>query len=109
MYGAGGDSNTKSSFATGWNAVNGHWPVGTTGGEEQHILSIGEMPSHNHSPVYLGGSINDAGDPGDLSITTPTNMWGAPAIAGSYTGYTGGNQAHNILPRFMVLAYIMKL
>jgi microcystin-dependent protein len=107
VYGAGA-SATKTSWANGWDNVNGHWPVGQVGGEEQHILTISEMPAHNHgfSPFqsanlgsgwahYVGESgaeISAAGSGGYIS-----------------TNFTGGNQAHNILPRFMTLAYIMKL
>ena len=101
--------NTKASLSTGWNAVNGHWSVGTTGGEEQHILSIGEMPSHSHNIMSVGVECSHLGG-------TPFGVeywgWGVSSSGGNYVGdvtYAGGNQAHNTLPRFMVLAYIMKL
>ncbi|WP_018704627.1 hypothetical protein [Anaeromusa acidaminophila] len=94
--------NTKTSFATGWNAVNGHWPVGVNGGEEMHLLTIAEMPSHNHG-LGLIALRQRANGSGDSDLT-----WGF-WDQGFVTNYTGGSQSHNILPRFMVLAYIMKL
>lgn len=93
--------NTKSSFATGWNAVNGHWPTGVVGGEEMHQLTIAEMPSHNHGlgNVWLAGSNVQSGDASEYRFS----------LGIGFTDFTGENQAHNILPRFTTLAYIMKL
>ena len=41
-------------------AGTGH-PAGETGGEETHILSTAEMPSHNHSGSMSGISVSSAG------------------------------------------------
>ena len=35
----------------------GSYGVGNTGGEESHVLSINEMPSHNHGRISLVGDI----------------------------------------------------
>ncbi len=71
------------------------------GGEENHTLTINEMPSHNH---FLGGVIKLCGscadnDSNNLNLTR----------SGSNSGDTGGNQKHNNMPPFYVLTYIMKL
>ena len=133
VYGAGGDVNTKASYTNGWNVVNGHLQVGATGGEEQHILTYSEMPSHNHSAwtdaqgahahsLYVQGSESDNGNPGANVITnfTGAEVWGSTWLANSWTstdgshghnvgiGNAGGGAAHNILPRFITLAFIMK-
>jgi microcystin-dependent protein len=104
VYGAG-NGNTKTSWANGWDNVNGHWPVGQVGGEEQHILTIAEMPSHNHDSnpwsVFYRGQKD-----GIYTDGSPNFQTGAGSLP---TSYTGGDQPHNILPRFMTLAYIMKL
>lgn len=104
VYGAGGDINTKSSFSSGWNNVNGHWPVEWIGGEEQHKLTIAEMPSHNHSFTGdpTGGWNGFTNGQAVLSDRTYTGYFG-------HNDYAGGDQPHNILPRFMTLAYIMKI
>ena len=102
MYGAGGDESTKTSFASGWNVVNGHWPVGVVGGEEMHQLTIAEMPRHNHSIFQVDPTINAGnGNSGWMAHIHPLSY--------EESTFSGGDQAHNTLPRFMVLAYIMKL
>jgi microcystin-dependent protein len=75
--------------------------VGTTGGKEQHILTLSEMPSHTHRYKYAtwgGGTAWERapseGGQNDNKLTTDS---------------TGGNKPHSIMPPFYVLAYIMKL
>ena len=61
--------------------------MGTTGGEEQHILSIGEMPSHNHDLLYNTSSIKGTGYPAtDNTSATPSYI---------KTEYQGEGKPHN--------------
>lgn len=104
MYGAGA-TNTKSSWANGWNNIVGHFTPGVTGGEEQHILTISEIPSHSHNWSIV--------EVEDTTGFVPSNI-AAGGTAGAtwvtrQTDAVGGNSAHNIMPRFLSLAYIMKL
>jgi len=73
-----------------------------TGGEHQHTLTTGEMPSHSHdiprrSPTV--GSWRTFDSPDELNI----GIWGNP------TGSTGGDQPHENTPPFYALAFIIKL
>ena len=78
-----------------------------TGGEEKHILSLSEMPSHNHSITF-----NSSGNGNDTS-----GVQGASWFKGTNnTAATGGNSsnknitdAHNNMPPYHVLIYIMKI
>lgn len=100
---------------------------GSSGGEETHILTVNEMPVHGHTGTTnaTGGHVHTiyrAGNGG--------GNWDGAGLAGSprndYAGYvnsnssgnhshilsvnsTGGNQAHNNMPPYYALAYIMKI
>lgn len=95
------------------NNVNGHWPPWWTGGEETHVLTIAEMPSHNHLEGANGPTtiIRDWGygliyNSTKKTAKTSDDSW---ATYHPHTQATGGSQRHNVMPRFMTLAYIMKL
>ena len=78
------------------------YTLGATGGEATHVLTVAEMPSHNHL-IYMGnGSYN------------PSGIWGArdvynlsSAASASITGDAGGYQPHNNMPPYLVV-YIWK-
>ena len=103
VYGAGGDATTKVSYVVGWNtAVNVHLGIGAVGGEEMHQLTIPEMPSHRHT---LYGNDNNVWANQSPSLGVGGNYWSSIT---NPIGLAGGSQAHNTLPPFMALAYIMK-
>lgn len=113
VYGAGSDVNTKAYWASGWEAVAGHWPPRWSGGEEMHLLTVNEMPSHYHlegahGPTTIAGNVGNGlvYDSTKKTAKTSDDSW---ATYHPNTQSTGGSQAHNIMPRFMTLAYIMKL
>jgi len=85
--------------------------LGERGGEENHTLSISELPSHTH-PVKASPSAPDQGSPSG-------NLWAS--AASSYAGSAnttmnpanvlsqGGSQAHLNMSPFLVLSFIIAL
>jgi microcystin-dependent protein len=86
----GADASRVDNFSTG---------LGDTGGADEHQLTEAEMPSHSHSvPVVREGSnlLN--------RIATDTEV-----DAGTkQTNSTGGDQAHNNMPPFLAVSFIIK-
>ncbi|MEI6568945.1 MAG: tail fiber protein [Verrucomicrobiota bacterium] len=108
--------------------------LNTTGGEENHTLSAAEMPSHSHGvsdPSHSHGvndpshshGLNGSADGWNNGNAKITDRGGASGNTSSaYTGIsirsattgvsinsTGGSGAHNTMPPFYVLAYIMRV
>lgn len=93
--------------------------LAATGGEETHVLTTDEMPSHSHnitdpghSHSYVNNTNNQdtdnafgtqtAADDSDLGATTGTSTTGITI------NNSGGGQAHNNMQPFIVLNYIIK-
>ena len=105
---------------------------GSVGGEINHTLSSNEMPAHSHTisdPAHahtmlghqhgyvnpLGASIGTAAggqttyQPGGVTNANATvSIMGAAVTGITGTNNTGGNGAHNNMPPYAVLYYIIK-
>jgi hypothetical protein len=80
----------------------GHdFAVGATGGERTHTLTISEMPAHGHS-------LTVATKNGDLTGDHDYDAYGAGVGTTLTAGNTGDGGAHENMPPYYALCFIIK-
>jgi microcystin-dependent protein len=79
--------------------VGGDWDLGDNGGEEQHTLSVDEMPSHRHQQSW------EAGTSGGYQHTAFDSTSSGQTASNDYTQYEGYDQPHNNLQPYLALRY----
>lgn len=125
-------TNPSTYFGGTWERIKGRfllgaddstYKIGATGGEDNHKLSIEEMPSHIHDSVSstitwtdkdnLGNSTWVATEDGKF-VTANNFNTNSDGIKAGWMGntqqfmeYCGGNQPHNNMPPYLVV-YIWK-
>jgi microcystin-dependent protein len=108
VYGAGDGATTfnvpdlRGRVPLGMGAGTGlsDRALGTKGGEEGHVLTTGELPSHSHALTTKVHSVNVGGGEaayGNFSIPGQTA-----------TGLTGEGASHNTMPPFLGLNFLIK-
>lgn len=82
--------------------IRGGSTSGATGGEDTHVLTVTEMPAHAHSTnirPYGAYAATYA-----LPVDTPSGQ----QFSVIQTSSAGGDQAHNNIPAYYALLFIMK-
>lgn len=96
------------------------YAIGNTGGQEQVVLTVANMPAHLHQAAattqggapnptsnYFAASGINTSQGGAAAIQQ--NLYGAPnalvSLSADSVGQTGGNQAHNNMQPFTVLNF----
>lgn len=113
-YGAGDGSTTfnlpdkRGKVGVGYDSTNTNFNIlGKTGGEETHVLTEDEMPSHVHKANFsLGGAGNAEGR---LVLGNNTQNGTTSGNYGSPIASAGGGQAHNNIQPYITLNYIIKV
>lgn len=99
--GQNGTPDLRDKFILG---AGNSYPVGAVGGEKDHMLTIAEMPEHDH--------IMPAQPTIDAPVTVGSSGSGnrvTPQYTNRTTGKAGGNAAHNNMPPYFALAFIMPI
>jgi len=86
----------------------------TIGGRETHTLTLEEIAPHSHEQFWLFGACNQYHERGwygdsDPGCTLKTNDKAAPPNSNTVPDSLKNNQAHNNMPPYLALAYIIKI
>ena len=100
------NTNPQTLFGGTWEQLQNRfllgagssYNAGATGGESSHTLTINEMPSHNHETTQhlLKKSVT-------ASSSAHVTGWDDNYDTVMYTARTGGDQAHNNMPPYLVV------
>jgi microcystin-dependent protein len=88
----------NGTYPLGQSATNS--PIGSYTGEATHTLLTSEMPAHTHP-------FQQAQDAGPATGGVGSNMF-SEYNATATSGSTGGGSAHNNIPPYVGLNYIIK-
>lgn len=113
--GTNGTPDLRDRFVLG---AGGSRAVGATGGEETHKLTTAEMPSHTHTlSAYAPSAGSSGGIMTLVNVPAKTQLNNGYALADAGKAYrgslttnsNGSGSAHNNMPPYYALCYIMKL
>jgi microcystin-dependent protein len=103
--GNNGTPDLRGRFILGTNNANNglsNRKLDDKDGAETHTLTVPEMPAHSHNGP-------NATFDGNNSCECGGGTCACDGVRNSGISNTGGNQPHNNMPPFYVLAYIMKI
>jgi microcystin-dependent protein len=85
------------------------YELGDDGGEETHVLTVNEMPAHNHTfAAGSNGFFGSIGFPRGFNYPPFAPYTGGPAWNAEPMDLRGGGAAHNNLPPYNVCHVLIK-
>ncbi len=110
----------REKFSLGKGEEEPYNQLGNTGGEEQHTLTLSEIPSHGHSSAVVNpNSAEFTAEDVGYTYTTSNNGVVIPLsntitrdtkgfISSTMENPQGGGESHNNMPPYIVVNYIIK-
>jgi microcystin-dependent protein len=92
----------------------GGFQLGQTGGEENHTLTVSELPTHTHLMTVVTGNATTNAPAGAL-LASSNNAYQSPssgnfvAVNPATVSNVGGSQAHTNLQPYLVLNFCIAL
>jgi microcystin-dependent protein len=87
--------------------------IGQTGGEVNHTVIASEMPAHSHQAYGVATTANLLPAASNALATSSGNPYSGSApntsLNSSSVSSAGGSQAHNNMPPYLVLNYVIAL
>jgi len=89
--------------------------LGQAGGESAHTLTTPEMPAHTHVPQAVTGATSRVATPQNNIFANTSKAAYAPdggatvAMSAQAVGLQGGGQAHENMPPYLTLNFIIAL
>jgi microcystin-dependent protein len=96
------DLRGRVSVAAGTGTGLTNRVLGSIGGEENHTLTLNEIPSHTHTYEKQNG-VQNIDAPNAVGITAADEI-----VSSVNSGASGGGAAHNVMQPFLVLNHIIK-
>ena len=103
--GGSGHPDLRNRFIVG---AGGNYSVGSTGGEDKHVLTAAEMPSHSHSTTFKTVGYTSSWN-GSMEAMSGEGKDKNNGDRTKGTSSTGGGAAHENRPPFYALCFIIKL
>lgn len=88
--------------------------LGSRAGEERHVLTVNEMPSHTHQINASANNASAVSPAGNVwAVTNDKNVYSDPnniqAMYPAALTSAGGSEAHNNMQPYMVINYCIAL
>lgn len=109
-FGGNGQTNFALPNLIGRVAIHqgGNFANGSSGGEETHILTLAEMPSHTHQAMGSSNPANTVFPANNVWAITDSPAYNQPGgvpMNPSAISSAGGGQPHNNMQPYLVLNY----
>jgi microcystin-dependent protein len=106
------DFRGRAPISTGLKPGGPNYVIGTKFGEEQHTLTVPEMPGHSHVASAVAGSPAAPSPSGNFWASNSAQYAASPintVMAPNAIGNTGGSEPHENRQPYLVINFIIAL